>query len=56
MVNGFGIYSTGSAWKRPYNVSKVLLREPEKCPVCEKTFLSLYPLMGCVDHDGLDEI
>ena len=33
---------------------RVLLREPERCPECNRIFLSLYGLRGCNDHD--DEI
>ncbi|MFQ5441461.1 MAG: hypothetical protein ACE5EB_01915 [Thermodesulfobacteriota bacterium] len=36
--------------------NKVLLREPERCWTCGNTYISLYPLKECVDHDGLDEI
>jgi len=45
-------------WLRyhPGGKVKVLLREPEVCRECAKTYLSLYPLRGCPDHDGLDEI
>jgi len=35
---------------------RVLLREPEVCPICRGVFLSLYPLKGCYEHDGLDDI
>ncbi len=34
----------------------VLLREPERCPECNKVYLSLYALGECVDHDGLDQL
>jgi len=45
-------------WLRyhPGGKVKVLLREPEVCRGCAKTYLSLYPLRGCPDHDGLDGI
>ncbi|MBI5236004.1 MAG: hypothetical protein HY886_07135 [Deltaproteobacteria bacterium] len=36
--------------------SRVLLREPERCAVCNKVFLSLYPLRSCYEHEGLDEM
>ncbi len=36
--------------------SKVLLHESENCMECSKSFLSLYPLKCCRDHDGLDSI
>lgn len=35
---------------------KVLLREPERCAECNKVFLSLYPINGCVEHEDLDGI
>ncbi|MEK6792055.1 MAG: hypothetical protein AABY45_10195 [Deltaproteobacteria bacterium] len=38
------------------SVRRVLLREPERCSVCNKVFLSLYPLRSCVEHEGLDEM
>lgn len=34
----------------------VLLREPERCPECNKVYLSLYALGECADHDGLDQL
>ncbi len=45
-------------WLRhhPRGREKVLLREVEVCILCQKRFLSLYPLRSCSDHDGLDEI
>ncbi len=41
---------------RPGKRSRVLLREPERCPECNKVFISLYPLRLCDDHEGLDEL
>lgn len=35
---------------------KVLLHEPEQCMECSKSFLSLYPIKNCGDHDGLDSL
>ncbi len=35
---------------------RVLLRGPEVCAECGATFISLYPLKFCSDHDGLDEL
>lgn len=51
-LGGFGGWGGG----RHGGGSRVLLREPERCPVCARVFLSLYPLKDCVDHDGLDRI
>jgi len=36
--------------------TRVLLREPERCPECNRVFISLYPLRACQDHHGLDEL
>jgi len=44
----------GGGWQR--GRTRVLLREPEMCPICKGVFLSLYPLRECVDHEGLDRI
>jgi hypothetical protein len=41
---------------RPGRGSRVLLREPERCPECNRVFISLYPLRVCEDHEGLDEL
>lgn len=41
---------------RPKVNNRVLLREPERCPECNKVFISLYPLRICQDHQGLDEL
>jgi len=41
---------------RPKVNSRVLLREPERCPECNRVFISLYPLRVCQDHQGLDEL
>ena len=41
---------------RPKVNSRVLLREPERCPECNRVFISLYPLRVCLDHQGLDEL
>lgn len=38
------------------NTGKVLLHEAENCPECGETFLALYPLKKCKDHEGLDKI
>ncbi len=46
--NKFGSYQGGRG--------RVLLREPEKCPKCTKTYISLYPLKNCQDHTDLDEV
>ncbi len=45
-------------WRKyhPRGRERVLLREPEMCRECLRTFLSLYPLKRCADHDGLEEI
>ncbi|MBI5599193.1 MAG: hypothetical protein HY890_05580 [Deltaproteobacteria bacterium] len=40
----------------PRGKGKVLLREKEVCRECGNSYLSLYPLTSCVDHDGLDGI
>ncbi|MBI5560567.1 MAG: hypothetical protein HY883_04775 [Deltaproteobacteria bacterium] len=44
-------------WLRHYprGREKVLLREPEVCRECTRTYLSLYPLRVCSDHDGLEK-
>ncbi len=39
-----------------WSSKRVLLREPEVCLVCNKEFLSLYPLKKCTDHVGLDGV
>lgn len=36
--------------------NRVLLREPEVCPECNKVFLSLYSLKSCADHEGLERV
>lgn len=36
--------------------TRVLLREPERCPECGWIFLSLYSIRSCTDHEALDEI
>lgn len=36
--------------------SKVLLREPERCPECGEEYLSLYPLGKCAEHDPTDRV
>jgi len=38
------------------NSKRIMLREPERCPECNKVFISLYPLHDCNDHEGLDEL
>ncbi|MEE9615266.1 MAG: hypothetical protein V3W31_10030 [Thermodesulfobacteriota bacterium] len=45
-------------WLRyhPRGREKVLLREPEICRQCGRTYLSLYPLRVCSDHDGLESV
>lgn len=50
-----GVYGGG------YNGSymkkeKVLLREVEYCGECGKSFLSLYPINKCTDHENLEKI
>lgn len=35
---------------------RVLLREPEKCLMCSRDYLSLYPVKSCSDHIGLEEL
>lgn len=35
---------------------RVLLREPELCPMCRGVFLSLYPLKRYDEHDGLEDV
>lgn len=35
---------------------RILLKEPERCPECNKVFISLYILKECTDHEGLDEL
>jgi len=34
----------------------VLLHGPEKCGFCGVTYISLYPLKFCLDHEGLEEV
>jgi hypothetical protein len=46
--NKFGSYQGGRG--------RVLLREPESCLRCTKTYISLYPLKNCQDHTDLDEV
>lgn len=46
--NKFGSHQSGRG--------RVLLREPERCLQCAKTYISLYPLKNCQDHVGLDEV
>ncbi len=48
-------YGKTEAWKG-MSARRVLLREPERCAVCNKVYLSLYPLRSCHEHDGLDEM
>ena len=45
-------------WRRyhPKGREKVLLRDVEVCSICERRFLSLYPLRACSDHIGLEEV
>ena len=37
-------------------MTPVLLHGPEKCEECGETFVSLYPLRICDDHEGLEKI
>jgi len=51
-----GMQPTDGAMFRPKVNSRVLLREPERCPECNRVYISLYPLRVCQDHQGLDEL
>jgi len=43
------------AWKT-HKDTRVLLHEAEKCGFCGETYISLYPLSFCLDHEGLEKI
>lgn len=40
----------------PRDPGRVLLHEAETCYECGDTFLSLFPLKKCIDHEGFDKI
>ncbi|MBI5234358.1 MAG: hypothetical protein HY880_08385 [Deltaproteobacteria bacterium] len=39
----------------PWRQGDVLLRSAETCKECLEQFKSLYPLLRCDDHDGLEK-
>ncbi|MBI5562745.1 MAG: hypothetical protein HY894_07855 [Deltaproteobacteria bacterium] len=43
-------------FRNAFGRGRVLLREPERCPECNRVYLGLYPLKRCDDHEGLDEL
>lgn len=47
--------SMSATIQRPYK-AKILLREPERCWECGRTFISLYPLKHCGDHEDLERL
>lgn len=57
---GYGIYSKDDEAPGATGPSRlfgrVLLNGPEKCLKCKKTFLSLYPIQNCKDHEGKEQI
>lgn len=36
--------------------TRVLLHDAENCPECRETFLALYSIKNCKDHEGFDKI
>lgn len=51
-----GVFTKSLKPKITNHKINIVLREPRKCPQCEKVFLSLYKIKKCKDHDGLEEI